>query len=233
VRKTYGDIAAHTGIPVPVARIAIEERIMEMLGRESFAGFKVPRVLGKGVRHLDLEFIDGLPAIETLSFQSTLDGRSRWQQLGVGLAQVERSLQARSSELFSGLFSVQSQCARIINGIKCGFELVPRRGESRWGSLGDVGLRNILVAQHATYLLDFEFAHFSRRSRDVGQLVSQLNSFERNDLALAVEGGYLSVVPEASMDLSFWKAAFFQYYEKKKWKKLGSFGRDTQEVGLI
>lgn len=212
VRKEYGEVAVKTGIPIPIERKLIEERVLHTLGHESFFGFKVPKIVGSGVRHLDFNLLEGSLAIEILADQNMPVRAERWYSIGVGLARAENYLQAHANEIFEGLLSTQKQCANIMRERKYQGLFIGEEDELTWVSMGDVGVRNIILGETDTYLLDFEFAHFSRRARDVGQLVSQLISLGVAELAIAVEAGYLNTTPSAGADLYFWKSAFANYY---------------------
>jgi hypothetical protein len=212
VRKEYGEIALKTGIAVPLKRMLIEGRMVQVLGKESFSGFKVPKILGWGENYLDFELIDGVLASDALAGVGMSDWLWRWQSIGVGLALAELYLQAHAADIFDGLVAVQDQCANIMNARKCKGVVFGGGCERLWVSMGDVGVKNIILGETHTYLLDFEFAHFSRRARDVGQLVSQLVSLGATDLAAAVWRGYLTVASDAEADLDFWKSAFDNYY---------------------
>lgn len=215
VRKEYGEVAAQTGVPVPLERKVIEERMLEVLGQERFLGFKVPAVIGCGDRYLELEFVQGLLAVDVVGVELVQGWADRWCSIGEGLALAEDYLKVHSGYIFEGLHHVQERCARIMNEMKC--DRVALRGG--YGcvsvSMGDVGIHNIIFNELHNYLIDFEFAHLSRRARDAGQLCAQLVSLGRGGLAASVEAGYLGVSKFALDDLSFWKLAFSKYYGMK------------------
>lgn len=215
VRKEYGEVALRTGVPVPLERKVIEERMLDVLGRERFLGFKVPAVIGSGDRYLDLEVVQGLLAIDVIDFENVHGWVDRWCSVGEGLALAEEYLKVHSGYIFEGLHLVQEWCAQIMNGMKCDQAVGGAGGDCVWVSMGDVGVRNIIINESHTYLFDFEFAHLSRRARDAGQLCAQLVSLGHNKLAASVEAGYLGVSRSALNDLSFWKFAFSKYYGMK------------------
>lgn len=212
VRKEYGEIAVQTGVPIPIERKLVEERIVRALGRESFSGFKVPKIVENGDRHLDFDFIDGSLAIENLSGINMPNWVARWHLIGSSLAQAEKYLQNHAKEIFDGLIPTQKQCARVMKERKYQGLIINEENELKWVSMGDVGVKNIIIGETDIYLLDFEFAHFSRRARDAGQLISQLISLDATGLAMAVEAGYLHDAADAGVDLNFWKGAFAKYY---------------------
>lgn len=215
VRKEYGEFAVRTGVSVPLERKVIEERMLDVLRRGGFLGFKVPAVIGGGDRYLDFEVVRGPLAIDVVNVEMVHAWVDRWYSIGESLALAEEYLKTHSGYIFEGLYPVQERCAQIINEMKCGRFVVGGLGDCSWVSMGDVGVRNIIINESHTYLFDFEFAHLSRRGRDAGQLCAQLISLGNDKLAASVEAGYLSVSNSALDDLSFWKFAFSGYYEVK------------------
>jgi tRNA A-37 threonylcarbamoyl transferase component Bud32 len=214
VRKVYGEVAIKTGVSVPLERKLIEERMLRIIGSADFLGFKVPKILGSGDRHLDFELLAGPLALDTLEEPYLPERVERWRSIGASLAQAEVYLQNHATDIFHGLTSIQKQCAQIMGNRKHKGVSVGKENEHLWVSMGDVGIRNIIIGRTDTYMLDFEFAHLSRRARDAGQLISQLESTGANELSKAVETGYLTIAEFAEVDLNFWKSTFTKYYVK-------------------
>lgn len=211
VRKIYGPCALGTGIPIPDERRIVEARVLDLLFPISEGGqIKVPRVIDIGTNYLDIELINHRNAFQNLPFHDQVISSPLWHHLGVWLRTVEVKLHECIALLYRDLWEVQAQCASILNTLKTP-ALHIENIEKHTVSLGDVGLKNLIITPDLLYAIDFEFCHVSLPGRDAGQLCSQLAANREFAVMNQVEAGYTQAGGRMR-DLSFWKTAFGRYY---------------------
>jgi tRNA A-37 threonylcarbamoyl transferase component Bud32 len=215
VEKSYTNIAVGTGIPVPIARWQIEQRILVALNnlqKRQPSDIRVPKIISFNEDNpsIRLEFISGEKLTPELTISQEL-----FHQLGRWLGKVENNFYLQRNEIFDGLWDVQKTNCQILSKLK-GDLHIDQTKETGYGfSLGDVGFKNIISSSSAIYLIDFEFGHISFLGRDVGQLSAQLSVFKYNlEYEISLINGYCEVGGR-KINAYVWKDVFKKYYLNK------------------
>jgi tRNA A-37 threonylcarbamoyl transferase component Bud32 len=210
IRKKYHAAALGTGVSLPIERATIEKRVLLALESLNDSVIRTPKILGEGEYFLDMEYVKGDRLDSLFPLSQELAQSDLWFRLGCWLARMERTLTSFAPVIFDEVLAVQGECGLILNERKT--------SSVKWDdsknvvvSLGDVGVRNIILNNNIFYLMDFEFCHYSRAGRDVGQLAAQLLSFSAGFSSAMVIDGYRSVGGDDT-DVDFWVKSFKEYY---------------------
>ena len=212
--KKFFEAALVTKIAVPVERALIEYRVLDALKDFSpiCSKISVPAVreFDRVSNVLYLEIVKG----KTLNDAWESVPQQRFFELGQWIFFVEYYLTTIQEKLFDGLWEVQFQIAEILSALKGSvsskkFNLYVEPTVS----LGDVGLKNIIVDDCNTFFIDFEFAHIALPGRDLANLAVQLQCKAR---IFELCSGYRSAGGNLVF-VQFWKDAFKAYYREKKW----------------